>query len=309
MTAELASEAANLNTHKPESPSFLRTALTLQGTVATHIGGRMIALMIYAALISLVKHHYPDLELPITPFEYSGAVLGIILVVRLNAGHDRWWEARRLWGSILNQSRNLAVIVKVNAKTNREAMVTVLKWIAAWPHVIRQSLRQQISLNEVEVLLGKAETHNVRVAQHMPTYVGLRIAEMIDELRHHGLSEFAFLRAETERATIIDAIGGSERIKNTGIPIALAVLIRRFLLLFLLLLPLAFADRLGWITPFIVGLTAYPILALDQIGAELQRPFDPNSVSHLPLDSICKTIENNILAMIAEPSNASTLDS
>ena len=104
----------------------------------------------------------------------------------------------------------------------------------------------------------------------MPTYVGAKIAELLSMLRQKGLDNFAFQRAERERALLIDAIGACERIRNTPIPLSIAIIVRRFILLFLLLLPLGLVDRVVWLTPIVVALAAYPLFNLDEIGAELQ---------------------------------------
>ncbi|HEV7223249.1 MAG TPA: bestrophin family ion channel, partial [Pirellulales bacterium] len=63
-------------------------------------------------------------------------------------------------------------------------------------------------------------------------------------------------------------------------------------------LPFALITRVGWLTPLVTVLVAYPLLALDQIGAELQQPFSKASLNHLPLDEICATIEGNLLAQL-----------
>lgn len=131
----------------------------------------------------------------------------------------------------------------------------------------------------------------------MSMYVALRIAETLSKLKSQGLDSYAFLRAETERSQLIDAIGACERIRNTRMPLVLAIKTRRFILLFLLLLPLALVDRAGWLTPLIVALASHPLFSLDEIGAELQNPFSSRNLSHLPLDGICRNIAGNVLGL------------
>lgn len=284
--------------NQPESKSFLATALAWQGSVTPRVLPRVIVMAIYAMGIHWWASHVPELAMPVTPFEYSGAVLALILVQRVNAGHDRWWEARKIWGSIVNQSRNLALVVMSYTEGQTSTTHELVRWVAAWPHVMRQSLRRELDLTEVEELLGQDESAKIRARDHMPTYVGYRIAKMLDILRKNGLDSFAFQRAETERSQLIDAIGACERIRNTRMPLVLAINTRRFILLFLLLLPLALVDRAGWLTPLVVILTSYPLFSLDEIGAELQNPFSERNLSHLPLDIICDTIENNVMELL-----------
>jgi ion channel-forming bestrophin family protein len=272
--------------------------LAWQGSVTPRVLPRVAVVAAYAAVVYAASRFAPAFSIPVTPFEYSGAVLTLILVLRVNAGHDRWWEARKIWGSIVNQSRNLAMVVYSYNEKKDELVDNTLRWIAAWPHVMRESLRNEKSLVEVAALVGDEEAEKLRNAQNMSMYTSYKIAGSLLKMRQHGLDSFAFLRAETERSQLIDAIGACERIRNTRMPLVLAIKTRRFIALFLLLLPLALVDRAGWLTPLIVALASYPLFSLDEIGAELQNPFSSRNLSHLPLDGICRNIAGNVLGLL-----------
>jgi putative membrane protein len=114
------------------------------------------------------------------------------------------------------------------------------------------------------------------------------------------LDSFAFLQLDKERATLIDHIGACERILKTPLATVYSIKIRRFIALFLLTLPFALLLRTNsdWLVPIITVLVAYPLISLDQIGIELQSPFDRSNLSHLPLDDISKTIEVNLLGLL-----------
>lgn len=284
-------------TNQGEQKNFMKTALSWAGSVTPKVLPRVAVASIYSLVVVYLAKLFPQFSIPITPFEYSGAVLGLLLVLRVNQGIDRWWEARKIWGSIVNQSRNLAIIGYEYTPKKSELTARFLKWVAAWPHIMRESLRKEKNLKEVESLLGVEDTKRVREASHMPTYTGAKIARLIAELRSQGLDDFAFQRAERERAILIDDIGACERIRNTPMPYVLAIKTRRFIFLFLLLLPLALIDRAEWLTPLVVALASYPLFSLDEIGAELQNPFSPRNLSHLPLSGICDTIEANVLSL------------
>jgi putative membrane protein len=284
-------------TNQAEPRSFWRTALAWQGSVTPKVLPRVAVATAYSGLVVYISNFTPGFSIPITPFEYSGAVLGLLLVSRINAGIDRWWEARKMWGSVVNQSRNLAIIGYEYTKVKGPETSAFLRWVASWPHVMRESLRQETTLADVVPLLEADETEAIRRASHMPTYVGLRIARLLNALRDQGLDEYAFQRAERERALLIDDIGACERILTTPMPLVLAINIRRFIFMFLLLLPLALVDRATYLTPLVVALTSYPLLSMDEIGVELQNPFSPMHLSHLPLGRICKTIERNVLSL------------
>jgi putative membrane protein len=100
----------------------------------------------------------------------------------------------------------------------------------------------------------------------------------------------------------VDHLGGCERILRTPLATVFSITARRFLFLYLLSLPFALLNKLraDWLTPVMTAAVAYALLALDQIGIELQQPFSPRSLSHPPLDDICRNLQRNLLALLAE---------
>jgi len=239
--------------------------------------------------------------LVIAPFEFAGAALGLLLVLRTNAGYDRWWEARKLWGGIVNQSRNLVISAMSYGPENSEWRVKVVKWAAVFPHVARLSLRGERPSTEVVNLVGLENAEQIATAGHMPSFVALKLGDLLHEACERlEMDRFAFMQLDRERALLIDNIGACERILKTPLPRTYSIKIRRFIVMFLLMLPFALLHRLDddWLVPFITMLVAYPLLSLDQIGVELENPFSTSNLSHLPLDDISATIERNLLDVL-----------
>jgi putative membrane protein len=170
-------------------------------------------------------------------------------------------------------------------------------WTIAFAHATRRSLRGEKEVPELVTLLGAEEAARVAAARHLPSYVSARIAAILaGALAEQQMSGFAFQQADRDRSQLLDHLGGCERIRKTPLPLAYAVKIRQFIVVFLVALPFGLIARIGWLTPLVTILVAYPILALDEIGAELQQPFSTASLNHLPLDEICATIEGDLLA-------------
>jgi putative membrane protein len=241
------------------------------------------------------------LALDITPHEFAGAVLGLLLVLRTNAGYDRWWEARKLWGGIVNQSRNLVISALSYGPTNSEWRGKVVRWAAVFPHVARLSLRGERPSSAVANLVGAENADQIATANHMPSFVALKLGDLLCEACERlEMNRFAFIQIDRERALLIDHIGACERILKTPLSRVYSIQIRRFILLFLLTLPLALLHRTesDWLVPFITMLVAYPLLSLDQIGIELENPFSTSNLSHLPLDEISATIESNLFGIL-----------
>lgn len=285
---------------------FWREAFGLRGSITPKV---MASVMVFGLIASAIygcawvaeRQFQQQLGLEVTPYEFAGVGLGLLLVLRTNAGYERWWEARKLWGGIVNKSRNLAISAMSYGPNNPEWWNEVVRWAAVFPHVARLSLRGEQPSSEVAKLLDPEDVDQLAKADHMPSFVAMKVAALLREgYERLEMDRFAFLQIDRERALLIDHIGGCERILKTPLPRVYSIKIRRFIFLFLLTLPFALVHRLNndWLVPFITMFVAYPLLSLDQIGIELENPFASQALSHLPLDDISATIERNLLAVL-----------
>ena len=286
-------------------PDFWAHVFDWDGVGKHHVARLVLGFTGYSFAVYLLNYLTPkeiDFGIPQTPYEIAGGVLGALLVLRTNAGQDRWWEARKLWGGITNQCRNLAVTALANGPDDPEWRRQFVTWTISFAHVSRRNLRFQTMLPEVSRLIGLEASARLAEADHMPSQVALHLDRQLRTARDEGhLDPFAYRQAEDQRALLIDHLGGCERILKTPLAGAYVVLIRRFIFLFFLTLPFALLTKVGWLTPVFVLLIAYPIFALDQIADDLQRPFSTRSINHLPLDEITSTIERNLLALLDDP--------
>ncbi|XZE18868.1 bestrophin family protein [Pirellulaceae bacterium SH449] len=285
---------------------FWREAIAVQGSVTVQIIPSIISFGLLASIVCwgawFTRRFFGIAFAPdISPFGFVGAVLGILLVIRLNAGYDRWWEARNLWGGIVNQSRNLGISAITYGPHDLAWQNALIRWIAIFPHVARHSLRGEPPSTGLTQLIGDCEVKQLAAANHMPSFVAWRIGLLLREATEQlGMNGFSFMQIDRQKAMLMDHIGACERILATPLPRIYSITIRRFILLFLVMLPLGLIQQAGaaWHTPVITMLVAYPLLTLDQIGVELENPFSSNSLSHLPLDDISANIERNLLAVL-----------
>ncbi|MBX9772601.1 MAG: hypothetical protein K2X29_14585, partial [Candidatus Obscuribacterales bacterium] len=287
---------------KSGTEQFWQQATALQGSITPHVLPNVLLIGIIATAICFLeafveKYFHFRLAISVAPYEMVGAALGLLLVLRTNSGYDRWWEARKLWGGIVNQSRNLAIMALTYGPSDviwRKRMVSLA---CAFPNVARISLRGEKTYSELIHLLGETETARVASAEHTPTAVAFAMAQLLREaIEKHGMDRFVFLQIDRERAELVNHIGACERILTTPLALAYSIKIRRFIALFLISLPFALIHSLNyiWLVPLVTMLVAYPLLSLDQLGVELQNPFSKMNLSHLPLDEICQTIEGNL---------------
>ena len=289
-----------------EQPGFWRQAVALQGSILPRIILHILALGALAVVLVLVtedieERSHLSLVIDIAPYEIAGGVLSLILVLRSTAGYERWWEGRKLWGGIVNQSRNLVVTALTLGPADPGWRGQLARWVAAFAHIVRRSLRGERELPEVAALVGEEEAGRIAAANHMPSAAALEIGLLLRRgCDEHGLSGFALLEMERQRATLIDHLGGCERILKSPLPVVYAITIRRFIAGFLITLPFALLHKTekDWLVPVITMVVAYVLLGLDRIAVELQNPFSPARIGHLPLDDICATIESNVFQLL-----------
>ena len=285
---------------------FWREAFAWQGSITPFVVPHVLTFGIIAAVICglawLEERLYQvEVGLEVAPFELAGAALGLLLILRTNAGYDRWWEARKLWGGIVNQSRNVVISALSYGPADPIWRKEFVQWAAAFSHVARCSLRGEQPSQEVAALVGPANAAQIAASNHMPSFVARKMADLLRQAcDRYQMDRFAFMQIDRERAALIDHIGACERILKTPLPIVYAIKIRRFIALFLITLPFALLHRLGndWLVPLITMMVAYPLVSLDQIGVELQNPFCKDNLSHLPLGEISATIENNLIDLM-----------
>ena len=318
------SNKPNLDTAKELSYSYWLGTFIIRGSVTPRVILDVLGFGILAATTVFVVQQLEQLlnvslSVPSGPFEAAGAVLGLLLVLRVNAGYSRWWEARVLWGGIVNQCRNLAIVGLAYGPKDTRWRSRFVRWIAVFPHVTRRSLRLQRSFPELDRLLSTESCEWLGRAEHMPSAVSSEIALLLSEARSMGMDGFAFLKAEEQRAQLVDHLGGCERILSTPLARSSAIQVRQFIFLLLFTLPLGLMedfqrvtgagfmsrhqlDQIFLIAAYVI-LLAYPLLSLDRIGMELQNPFSVQRIDFLPLDSICTTIERNVLELLQDLEN------
>jgi ion channel-forming bestrophin family protein len=285
-----------------ERRDFWVEVFTFHGSVTPKVKSRVLLFGLFALLVAAAVHHWAIVTgLAVAPYEIVGVILALLLVLRTNSGYDRWYEGRKLWGGIVNQCRNLTLIGLSHGPKDLQWREQFVRWTAAFPHACRHSLRSERDLRDMEHILGKEATAQLAVAEHMPMFVARQLARMLREAIDSGtMDRFALIQAENERSQLIDHIGACERILKTPLATVFSIKIRRFLFIYLLALPFGLVDKTGLLSPVITMLVAYPLLALDEIGVELQNPFCRTRLSHLPLGDICTNIERNLLAALED---------
>jgi ion channel-forming bestrophin family protein len=223
-----------------------------------------------------------------------GFVLSLLLVFRTNTAYDRWWEGRKLWGALVNNSRNLAlkldVILDKTLDKERKFFENLIPAYAAAlaNHLSKETLR--LELDEMDHPELKAIDKN----KHVPNQIASLLLRKAKKLYHDKkLTDAEYININAELSSFTDVCGACERIKNTPIPFSYSLFIKKFIFFYIMTLPFGFVFSLGyWVIP-VVAFIFYVLASLELIGEEVEDPFGDDT-NDLPLIKIAANIKKNV---------------
>ena len=270
----------------------------IEGSLVREIIGRVTACVVWATVVTLMQSYGPRwfdvLTIPETAHALIGGSLGLLLVFRTNASYDRFWEGRKLWGGIVNTTRNLARQAAAWLSTDREMANETIRWTIAFAYGTMKQLRGTSDLGPVMRDLPASKTQAVLASKHVPLAVLRQMTELVLASRQRDMIDSHQLQSLDQNLQLLgDYCGGCERIRSTPLPFAYAVHLRRALMGFCFTLPLALVEKFGLITIPATLAIAYTLFGMEEIGVEIEDPFGDDT-NDLPLESICNSIELNL---------------
>jgi putative membrane protein len=237
-------------------------------------------------------------SIPLHGHTLIGVALGLLLVFRTNSSYDRFWEGRKLWGALVNDTRNIGRLATTLLKEDAELMSRTILWTTLFPWAVKGRLQGKKELGPNVARLPQDEVIKTQQAQHVALAVSRRISETVGEARRRGLiTDIQQLMIDNVVGRLIDSLGACERIHLTPMPFAYMVHLRRALIIYLATLPMALVESMGWGTIAAQLLISYVMLGVEEIGVEIEDPFGDDE-NDLPLKSICETIDNNLVALL-----------
>ncbi len=270
--------------------------------VASEVWKPLTALFVWDCAVTITYYILP-FKAPSLPLTIFGSALALFLGFRSNSAYQRWWEARTLWGAMINASRSIARATRnflpdpQAAELKREIITRQIAYVNA----LRCQLRRLPIGEDVEKFLTERDkTHalaRVNVANGLLDSTGRRI----DNARRNGcIDTIQQTQMEAVLVDISNAQGGMERIKNTPLPVQYRFLPTLFTHIFCILLPIGLVETLGFATPLGSTVAGLMFMAVLRIGDDLTDPF-ANDVHDVPLDAMCRTIEIDLLQAIGDP--------
>ena len=269
----------------------------IRGTLVREISYRVMACVVWAAIVLSVNTWVRPVGIGVTIHSLVGVALGLLLVFRTNASYDRFWEGRKLWGGIVNETRNLVRMATVQLHETQDLLWELTRWTAIFPWAAMSTLRGEKSLGPAAAELEARELEELENAQHLGLHVALRMSQCLRQARERGqIGEIAHMAIDQDVHLLVDYLGGCERIRKTPLPFAYVVHLRRALIIYCYTLPFALVDLYGWWTLLDVLLVTYTFLGIEEIGVEIEGPFGCDE-NDLPLEAICETIHQNVYAL------------
>jgi ion channel-forming bestrophin family protein len=266
----------------------------------------VIGIAVYTGIVSFAEMEWwklsSDSYVKNIPIMHSllGFAISMLLVFRTNTAYERWWEGRKLWGSLVNSSRNLAIkLAAILPKEDTANRSFFRKIIPAYAYALHNHLHREKT--RVELFEGVEIPHfakKIDTDKHIPNQVAALMTTHINDLyQDKKISDAQLLFINVELTSFTDICGACERIKNTPIPFSYSVFIKKFIFFYVMSLPFGFAFILGYYSVPVVAFIFYVLASLEIIAEEIEDPFggDANDV---PTDKLAANIHKHVAELI-----------
>ena len=286
-----------------DRPPWFKSALQVRLSVIPSIVPRVLLCGGFGVFISLLHFFKWPVSLPTLSSIVPSIVLGLLLVFRTNTAYDRFWEGRKFWGMLINNVRNLArriwVSIEEKDPEDIELKKSALRLLPAFAVAMKLHLRQEAVNPELEPLMSPAQYQKLKSMNNPPLEIAFWIEDYLHEqYERNCLDVYQLIGMKDLINSMIDVLGGCERILKTPIPLAYAIHLKQLLLLYCLALPFQMVNDLAWGTGPVVALISFTLFGIEEIGIEIENPFQ-HDTNDLPLDSICATMQRNIGDLIS----------
>jgi ion channel-forming bestrophin family protein len=253
----------------------------------------MFIIGIYSGLVASIEIEY--WHLPETSFVknisvmHSLFVLSLLLAYRTNTAYDRWWEGRKLWGGLVNSSRNLAL--KLGAiLTSENELHFFRKMIPSYASILSKHLNDQDTAKQLFDDVDLEIEHH----KHRPNQVAKLLFQKINDLYvSKKITGNQLIILNNELQSFTDICGACERIKNTPIPYSYSAFIKKFIFIYVLTLPYAYVFILGYLVIPVVVFIFYVLASLELIAEEIEDPFGTDA-NDLPTKKIAENIKKQV---------------
>jgi putative membrane protein len=285
--------------------NWFRMLFVLKGSVLPRLAPRLIGLFLFCILITYYHgiFFHVKVSLNAAPFTLMGVALAIFLGFRNSAAYDRFWEGRKLWGALLNNTRSLArqALTMTKLPNGDPQVQDFIQLLISFTYALKHQLRKTDAGLDMERLLPASMQNKLEGAQYKPIILLREMSAWVQARKEAGqldsIQQSCFNR---NLDNLSDIVGGCERIASTPIPYTYNVLLHRTVYLYCFLLPFGLVDSIGWVTPLIVTFIGYTFIALDAIIDDIEDPFG-DKPNHLALNAMSRMIEHTLREEAGQP--------
>jgi len=240
--------------------------------------------------------------MPITVPAFIGTAISVILSFKLSQSYDRWWEARKIWGSIVNDSRSFVLqLQSFVARENQNEVKEIAFRHIAWCYSLGQSLRGLDPVENLTNFISEEDIEEIKKQSNKPLALLQLNTLQILELKEKGaMSIFSQIQINNTLVNFSNAMGMAERIKNTVFPVTYRIFLHFFIYIFIVTLSIALRDIKSYFEiPLLLTISTMFFL-LERSATHMQDPFR-NRPTDTPMTAIARTIEINIKELLKEP--------
>jgi len=260
----------------------------------------------YAFIVCLLVDYlnwYEWIAINTTIFSLLGVILSIFLVFRTNTAYDRWWEARKQWGALVNNTRNMAIYVhSIFPKGDDKTRRFMAKHIANFCYALVEHLREGTKLDKLIYLTDK-ERAEYETKGHIPNHIALKIYQHLAEAhRNSEINEGDYINIKAQHQSLLDILGACERIKKTPIPFSYSVYLKIFITAYGFLLPWALVTSFAFLSIPLAMFVFFALVGIELMGEEIEDPFGLDC-NDLPTGDIAHTIKINIFEILEDRSS------
>ena len=270
------------------------------------ISKELILVTIYAIGIVILyeNFHFSRISIPVAVPALLGTVISLLLAFRSNQAYDRWWEARIIWGGIVNDSRSLTRQIlyfiddpyySAEIQLFKERFV---KRQIAWCYGLSQSLRKTNPTQGLDRLMKPDELEFIKKYKNVPmSILELHAKDIRTAMKEGWINQYQQIELDRTLSSLCDRMGGSERIKNTVFPVTYSTYINMTVNLFIIMLPFGLIEFFGYFEiPIVIAISA-AFLLIEKMAIHLQDPFE-NKPTDTPTTTISRNIERDLCQML-----------
>ena len=263
----------------------------------------LVYVLILSLTILFITERYQHLlpEMPLTIPAFIGTAISILLSFKLNQSYDRWWEARKVWGAIVNDSRSLVIQLQtLVANGNDDSVKKIAFSQIAWCYSLGQSLRGLNPLENLEKFIAPDELEEIKKHNNKPLAILYLHGQNIKQLKEKNqLDTFSQVQLDNTLIRLCDAQGKAERIKTTIFPVTYRIFLQGIIYLFVTTLSIALKDVDVFFEVPLLLLISSAFFLLEKLATHMQDPFE-NRPTDTAVTAIARTIEINIKQLLKE---------